>query len=79
MVERSDIMGAEISYPPQNIDPTSDRLAARTRALAESRAICEAIGLRLVAGTLPPDDAFWWTRIATREVLAAQSASGASE
>jgi hypothetical protein len=65
-------MRAETAYPPQPIDPSLDHVDARTRAVVESEAIWESIGLRLLEGTLPPDDAYWWTRIATREALAAQ-------
>jgi hypothetical protein len=65
-------MRTETAYPPQTIDPTLGHVGVRTRARAESVAICEAIVLRLVAGTLPPDEAYWWTRIATRQSLAAQ-------
>jgi hypothetical protein len=37
----------------------------------ESEALCHALGEHLLNGTLPPDDAYWWTRIVVEEALAA--------
>jgi hypothetical protein len=40
------------------------------RAQAETDAICGALCERLLNGTLSPDEAYWWTRIALWEVVA---------
>ncbi len=42
----------------------------RLRAQAESHAICGSLCERLRSGTLPPDEAYWWTRIAVSDLLA---------
>jgi hypothetical protein len=42
----------------------------RMRAQAESHAICGSLCERLRSGTLPPDEAYWWTRIAVSDLLA---------
>jgi hypothetical protein len=50
-----------------------DMIAARDlrqRAQAESHAICGTLCERLRSGSLPPDEAYWWTRIAVSDLLA---------
>jgi hypothetical protein len=40
----------------------------RLRAQAENQAICRSLCERLRSGTLPPDEAYWWTRIAVSDM-----------
>jgi hypothetical protein len=42
----------------------------RLRAQAESDQISDALRERLLNGTLPPDEAYWWTRIAFWDTVA---------
>jgi hypothetical protein len=42
----------------------------RQRAQAESHAICGTLCERLRSGSMPPDEAYWWTRIAVSDLLA---------
>ena len=57
--------------PEQHQVPGSDNTQdPRLRAQAEADAICGALCERLRQGTLPPDEAYWWTRIAMWDVVA---------
>jgi hypothetical protein len=49
---------------------TSDRTGAdrAARACLDWIAFCEALRDRLEGDTLPPEEAYWWTRIALEEV-----------
>jgi hypothetical protein len=44
----------------------------QTRARLECSAVCEALADRLLRGSLPPDDAYWWTLIAIEEAVTMQ-------
>jgi hypothetical protein len=59
--------GATEHHQMPGSDDTQD---PQLRAQAETDAICGALCERLLQGTLPPDDAYWWTRIALRDVIA---------
>ena len=63
-------MRLEISRGTQMALSTSDRVDRQTAARLEMRTLCETLRERIVGGVLPPDDAYWWTRIAPREVVA---------
>jgi hypothetical protein len=39
-------------------------------AQAEFEAICDKVCVRLREGSLPPDEAYWWTRILFQEAVA---------
>jgi len=41
--------------------------ARRARAQLEAGTLCEAIRDGLARGALTPDEAYWWTRIASKE------------
>ena len=43
-------------------------------AHAEFDALCTTIGQRLLDGSLPPNDAYWWARIICTEALTRLSA-----
>ncbi len=58
--------GTEHHHAPGGDDPQDQKL----RAQAETDAICDALIERLQQGTLPPDEAYWWTRIALSDVVA---------
>lgn len=58
--------GTEHLHAPGGDNPQDYQL----RAQAETDAICEALIARLREGTLPPDEAYWWTRIALSDVIA---------
>ncbi len=58
--------GTEQSHAPGGDNPLDHQL----RAQAETDAICNALIARLREGTLPPDEAYWWTRIALSDVIA---------
>ena len=58
--------GTEHHHAPGGDNPEDHQL----RAQAETDAICEALIARLREGTLPPDEAYWWTRIALSDVIA---------
>jgi hypothetical protein len=47
--------------------PPSSLPGDRTRANAEFYELCESLNQKVIAGAMPPDDAYWWTRIALCE------------
>jgi hypothetical protein len=44
----------------------------RVRMTAEYRRLCEMLRERIAEGGFPPDEAYWWTRIALREAALLQ-------
>jgi hypothetical protein len=42
-------------------------IGERRRADAELDALCESLKRWILEGTMPPDDAYWWTRIVAGE------------
>ncbi len=49
------------------------------RRAAEVDRLCQTLCERLLTNSLPPDDAYWWTRIAIEEAAAVLAQSLASE
>jgi hypothetical protein len=56
----------------QNVPSMLGQVDRQTRARLECGAVCEALVERLVRGSLPPDDAYWWTLIAIEEAVTMQ-------
>jgi hypothetical protein len=48
-------------------------IAWRSRADYELDTLCDSIRQRLIDGTMPPDDAYWWARIVGYEVESFQA------
>jgi hypothetical protein len=57
----------EISRGTQFIEWTSDRSDRLARARVDARALCETLREHIARGTLPPDEAYWWTRVVVAE------------
>jgi hypothetical protein len=45
--------------------------AYEQRRDAEFDSLCDALRERLLSNTIPPDDAYWWARIACEEAAGA--------
>jgi hypothetical protein len=58
----------KFSLEPQPRMATVESVDPMARARQECRAVCETLRDRLTHGTLPPEEAYWWTRIALEEV-----------
>jgi hypothetical protein len=48
------------------------RTAYENRRAAEFDRLCDVLRERLLGGSMPPDDAYWWTRIAIQEAAGAK-------
>jgi hypothetical protein len=51
-----------------DVVPARRHSAGSSRVHDEFVAVCESLGQRLLDGTMPPDEAYWWTRIVASEV-----------
>jgi hypothetical protein len=49
------------------------RASERSRIAEEFDRLCDSLRLRLLEGTMPPDDAYWWTRIVASDSAALRS------
>ena len=45
----------------------AQRTAYENRRAAEFDTLCDALRERLLSDSMPPDDAYWWARIAIQE------------
>jgi hypothetical protein len=57
----------KFSLEPQHRPSALEAGAPMARARQEYSAFCETLRQRLVGGTLPPEEAYWWTQIAVEE------------
>jgi hypothetical protein len=48
------------------------RTEYENRRAAEFDKLCDVLRERLLGGSMPPDDAYWWARIATQEAAGAK-------
>jgi hypothetical protein len=54
----------------EDVYTMADAYDPRARAQAEYEVISEALSRRLMEGSLPPNEAYWWTRVLLWEAAA---------
>lgn len=67
---KADTMRLEISQGTQSAELTRGHADRQTTALMEVSTLCDRVRDQIISGLLPPDEAYWWTRIAIREAVA---------
>jgi|RhiMetdeSRZDD1v2_1073273.scaffolds.fasta_scaffold00095_32 hypothetical protein len=63
-------MRLEISQGTQSAELTRCHADRQTTAQMEVSALCDRVREQIIGGLLPPDEAYWWTRIAICEAVA---------
>lgn len=63
------MMRPKVSKKRQNDNRSREKADRHSRAEAEYRDFCETLRERIAEGGLPPDEAYWWTRIAVGEAV----------
>ena len=61
-------MRVDTSHKLQPESFTRQEMDAQTRAWMECHVVCDKLCEQLASGALPPDEAYWWTRIALEEL-----------
>ena len=63
-------MRLEISRGTQSAELTRGHADGATTARMEVWTLCDRVRDQILHGLLPPDEAYWWTRIAVAEAVA---------
>jgi hypothetical protein len=60
-------MRHKTSAKRNNQESNEEHVTHHARMAAEYRGLCQQLRDQIAAGDLPPDEAYWWTRIALGE------------
>ena len=63
------VMRLEISRGTQSAELARGQADHQTTARMEVWTLCDRVREQIISGLLPPDEAYWWTRIAIREAV----------
>ena len=63
-------MPSDTATECRNTKSSEDSVSGSARRAADYEGLCETFHEWIAADRLPPDDAYWWTRIALTEATA---------